>query len=163
MCLTANRACRLASTAGGRVPPALPRRRMLINVLLLRIVQAYQGLDRLDHALGVADEVAVGVGGRQVPGEAVDEAREVQDLAVRAAHGAEAVAVGEEAGEAGIDGGLVGTLMDHDLACDKAVGFRDQRHRGGRFDIIERVGDFPEPIKGGVEVLMLLTQRRGSR
>jgi hypothetical protein len=68
---------------------SLPRGRMLVDVLLLGIVQAHQGLDRLDHALGVTDEVAVCVGGRQVPGEAVDEAREVQDLAVRAAHGAE--------------------------------------------------------------------------
>ena len=46
---------------------ALSRRRMLIDVFFLRIVQAHQGLDRFDHALGVADQVAVGVGGRQVP------------------------------------------------------------------------------------------------
>ena len=43
--------------------------RVLINVLFLSVVQADQGLDCLDHALGVMDEVAVGVGGRQVLGE----------------------------------------------------------------------------------------------
>ena len=34
---------------------------MLIDVLFLRVVQAHEGLDRLDHTLGVAKEIPVGI------------------------------------------------------------------------------------------------------
>jgi hypothetical protein len=38
-----------------------PRRGMLVDIFLLRVVDAHQGLDRLDDALCVSNEVPVGV------------------------------------------------------------------------------------------------------
>ena len=39
----------------------MARRRVLVDVFLLSIVYAYQGLDQLDHALCVTDQVSIGI------------------------------------------------------------------------------------------------------
>ena len=67
-------------------PNQLARRDGLVDILFLRVVEAHQRLDRLDHPLRVADEIAVDVLRRQAFGEAGEQPREVQDLAMRAAH-----------------------------------------------------------------------------
>jgi hypothetical protein len=47
-----------------RLGAPLPRHCVLVNVFFLRVVQAHQGLDRLDHALRVAHDVTIRIGGR---------------------------------------------------------------------------------------------------
>jgi hypothetical protein len=64
-----------------------PRHDGFIDVFLLRRVHTDQGLDRLDHPLGFANEIAVDLLRRQVLDHAGEEPGEVQDLAVRSAHG----------------------------------------------------------------------------
>ena len=42
-------------------PLSMPRDRVLVDVFFLGVVDAHKGLDRLDHALRVADQIAVGI------------------------------------------------------------------------------------------------------
>ena len=131
---------------------------MLVDVLLLRVVDAHERLDRLDDALGVADEVSIGVSG----GETIRHARQqpglMDDLAVRPAHCPEAVPVGQELGKARIDGGLILTLMRHDVLGDDAVGLANQRHGRRGFGVIERIGDLPQAVELDLKPLVIFPQ-----
>jgi hypothetical protein len=48
---------------------------MLVNILLLRVVNAHERLNRFDHALRVANDVAVGIGGRKAIGQPAEQPR----------------------------------------------------------------------------------------
>ena len=63
--------------AGALRSGRLPSRRVFINILFLRVVQAHQGLDRLDHPLRIPHDIAVSIGRGQIFGKAADEACEV--------------------------------------------------------------------------------------
>ena len=86
-------------------------RRVFVDVLFLRIVDPHQGLDRLDHALCISNQVSIGIVGCQVRLELSQETRQMDDLAVRSTHRAQAVIVGEKFGEFRIDLGLVLAFM----------------------------------------------------
>ena len=57
-----------------------------VNVLLLGHMHAHERLDRLDHPLGVSDKIAVDPFLRQVLRYPSEQPREMQDLAMCAAH-----------------------------------------------------------------------------
>ena len=84
-------------TSGAR---RLSRDHGFVDVFLLRGMHAHQGLDRLDDPLGVANEIAVDLFRRQVLDHAGKLPAEMQDLAVRPAHGGKAVALLAESWQA---------------------------------------------------------------
>src|ERR1017187_9415894 len=93
----------------------LARHDSLVDILFLRRVDAHQSLDRLDHPLGVANEKTVDLFRRQVLDRAGEQAREVENLAVRPAHGREAVAIHENIRQPGVDAALVVALVFYHL------------------------------------------------
>ena len=97
---------RACAGSGGNAPL-----RVLVDVFLLRIVNAHEGLDRFDDALRVADEVAVRIARREPFGEAAEQTAEMHDLAMGPAHGAKAMAVRKVFGKIGIDLRLVVFLV----------------------------------------------------
>ena len=66
-------------------------------------MHAHQRLDRLDHLLGVSNEIAVEFLRRQVLDHAGEQPGEMQDLAVRPAHGRKAVALPQNPGQPRIE------------------------------------------------------------
>jgi hypothetical protein len=114
-----------AHCAFHRITP-LSRCYGIVDVFLLRGMDAHQGLDRLDDPLGVANEIAVDLFRRQVLHDAGKQARHMQDLAVRSAHGGKAVALLENAGKLRIDIAFVVALMRDHLLLNHLVGLRDQ-------------------------------------
>ena len=68
---------------------------VLVDVLLLRIVDAHKRFDGFDDALPVPDQVTVGVVWAEPISEAGQEPRHVQNLAMGAAHCEKAIAVGK--------------------------------------------------------------------
>src|SRR6266516_1726911 len=90
-------------------------------------MHAYQGLNRLDDPLRVANEVAIDLLRRQVLDHAGEQASEMQDLAVRPAHGGKTVALPENPGEPRIDAALVVALVHDHLLLNHLVRLRDQR------------------------------------
>ena len=141
------------------------RRNGLVDIFLLGGVEAHQGLDRLDQALGIANEVAVDLFRRQVSGDAGKQPGEMQDLAMRAAHGGEAVALPENLGELRIDVALVVALVDDHLLLNHLVRFGDQRGRALRDGVIERIDDRSQPVEFAdqrqVIAMQLASGRRG--
>ena len=61
---------------------ALRARGMLVYILLLRVVDAHERLDRFDYPLGIAYEIAIGIGWDQAIGDARQQACEMDDLPV---------------------------------------------------------------------------------
>ena len=57
-------------------------RRVFVDVLLLRIVYPYQGLDQLDHALCISNQVSICIIGFESIYELSQETRQVDDLSV---------------------------------------------------------------------------------
>ena len=53
----------------------MARRRVFVDVLLLRIVYPYQGLDQLDHALCISNQVSICIIGFKSIYELSQEAR----------------------------------------------------------------------------------------
>lgn len=70
-------------------------------------MNSHQGLDRLDRALRIADEITVVIAGHEAPDQAIKQPRLMHDLPMRTAHGAEPVAIGEILDEVWIDAVLV--------------------------------------------------------
>ena len=128
-------------------PPGLSRRDGFVDVFLLRGVQAHQGLDCLDQALGVTDEVAVDLFRRQVLGDAGEQAGEMQDFAMRPAHRRKAVALPQDHGKFRVDLSLVVTLMRDHLLLDHLVGLGDQGGRVFRVDVVQGVDDRSQPVE----------------
>ena len=110
-----------APQQGSSLLPNLAHDRVLINVFLLGVVDPHQGLDRLDHALRISDEISIGIFGSEACLELSQQTRQMDDLAVRPAHCTQAVIVGEESWRVRIDLGLVVSLMFDDLSRDDFV------------------------------------------
>ena len=105
---------------------------MRVDVLFLRIVEAHKGLDGLDHALGIADQISIGISRHQASRNAIQQPGQMKDFPVRAAHCAQAGCVGEDIGEAGIDGLLILALVHHDALCSNMIGLGNQCHGRSR-------------------------------
>ena len=88
-------------------------------------MEAHQSLDRLYQSLGIANEIAVDFLRWQVLGDAGEQPGEMQDLAVRPAHGGEAVALPQDLGELWIDVALVVALMRDHLLLNHLVRLGD--------------------------------------
>ena len=130
--------------------------RVLINVFLLGVVDPHQGLDRLDHTLRISNEVSIGVFGRQAGLELSKKTRQMDDLAMRSAHRTQAVTVGEELREFWINLGLVVSLMFDDLSRNDLVCLGNQCDRGRALGIVQRIGDFPQPVEPGFHPFVIL-------
>ena len=72
----------------------LDRNRLIIDILLLRVVDAHEGLDGSNHPLGIADEVFVGILRPQSMRQPPQEPRLMQNLAMCPAHGRQSMFVG---------------------------------------------------------------------
>ena len=81
----------------------------------------------------------------------------MDDLAVRSTHRAQAVIVGEKFGEIRIDLGLVIAFMFDNLARNDLVCLGNQCDCGNSLGIIQRIGDFPQPVECGFKSLVILT------
>jgi hypothetical protein len=66
---------------------------VLVDILFLGVVHAHEGLDCLDKALGVADDVSIGLPRVEIVAKPFEETCKVEDLAMRAAHGSKSVIV----------------------------------------------------------------------
>ena len=76
---------------------------LLVDVLFLGIVQPHQELDQLDDALGVPDQVPIGVLSVKPASELSQKTREIDNLPVSPAHGAKTRTFRKIFGEVGID------------------------------------------------------------
>ena len=88
---------------------------VLIDVFFLSVVDPHQGLDRLDHTLRISDQVSIGVLGSKSGPKLSQKTRQMDDLAMGSTHSPQAVIIGEEFCEFGINLGLVLPFMFDDL------------------------------------------------
>ena len=108
-------------------PLILLRHDGIVDILLLRRVDAHQRLDRFEDTLGIANQVTVDLLRRQVLDQAGEEAREVKYLAVGPAHGRETVPIREDLRKSRIDAALVFAFVLDDLRLDYGICFNNQR------------------------------------
>src|SRR5450755_2328228 len=80
-----------------------PRRRGFLDVFFLCRMHSHESLNRLDYALGIANEIAIDLLRWQV----LDQAGEMQYLAARLTHGGKTMALLRNPGEPRIDVALV--------------------------------------------------------
>ena len=88
----------------------------------------------------------------------------MQDLAMRPAHGAEAVAVGQESGETRIDAGSRRRARARRCVAPRCrLASAISATAAARLGVVERVGDLAQPVERRVEPLVLLAQRARRR
>jgi hypothetical protein len=115
--------------------------RVLVDVFFLRVVEAHEGFNRLDDALRVADEIAVGVLSPQPVRQPRQQSRQMEDFTVRAAHGGETMSLVQDLRKTRIDAALIVALVLDDLPCDETVRLANQDDRSSRGRIIQGIGD----------------------
>ena len=114
---------------------------MLINVLFLSIMHAHEGLNRLDNALGIPDQVAIGVcGGRPVASRSRRRAR------CRISRCADSWRQDRVrlpgTGETGVDFTLVSAFVLDNPPCHDLAGLADQRDSFRETGVVQRIGNF---------------------
>src|ERR1700734_2701640 len=103
------------------------RRCVLVDVFLLSVVNAGDRLDRFYDPLSVAQRRWIGVAFGEAFGQARQEMREVQQLAVDATHRREAIAARERASQTRIDFSFVYPLVLDEVFCDYGIRFADEQ------------------------------------
>ncbi len=139
--------------------------RPFIDILFLGAVNAHERFDGLDDALRVAHRVAVGGLQAQARRESRKQARRMLYLAMRAAHGGEQGGIAKVFGDLRIDRAFVLAFVADDVLRHQPVGFLDEGARTLRLNVVERVGDLPQPVERGGEVVVGAVQvvRGGGR
>jgi hypothetical protein len=100
-------------------------------------MHAHESLDRLDYALGIANEIAIDLLRWQV----LDQAGEMQYLAARLTHGGKTMALLRNPGEPRIDVALVVALVRDHLLLNHLVRLHDQCGAARWRGIVEPVDD----------------------
>jgi hypothetical protein len=145
-----------AEVGGHRTPGALivglrqwllSCRDCFVDVIFLRRMHADERPDRLDHSLGLANPIMVDLLHRPILDDPGQQAGKVQDLAVGAAHGGKAGAVGENLCQPRIDVAFIVALMIDDLPLDNCIRFHDQGRDALKRGIVHRVSYGSEAIE----------------
>ena len=84
---------------------------MLVDIFLLRIVNAHEGLDGLDDALRISNEIAVSVLGLKAFRKPRQQPCEVEDFTMRPAHRGQAMPIMQKLRETRIDATFVVALV----------------------------------------------------
>ena len=114
-------------------------------------MDAHKSFDPLDDALRVANQISVDFLGRRLLDDTGEQPGKVQYLAMRPAHGREAVGVGENLGELRIDDPFVVSLVFDYLQSNKGLRLLDQRDCALGSGIVQSVGDRPQPVEAAKE------------
>ena len=82
----------------------------------------------------------------------------MDNLPVGSAHRTQSMIVGEKPCEFRIDLGLILAFMLHDLSRNDCVCLRNQCDCSNSLGIIQRIGNFPQPIEPGFNPFVILAQ-----
>lgn len=132
---------------------------MFVNVILLRAMDAYQGFDGFDDPLGITDQVAVRILGRQRAREPGQEPGQMQNLTVSAAHRGKTQAIRQDLDQFWIDPRLVVALVFDDGIAHPRVGLDNEFHRVRACRLVEGIGNFAQTVERAGDFNMSLAQR----
>jgi len=104
-------------------------------------MHSHESLNRLDYALGIANEIAIDLLRWQVLDQAREQSGEMQYLAARLAHGGKTMALLQNPGEPRIDVALVVALVRDHLLLNHLVRLHDQCGAARWRGIVEPVDD----------------------
>jgi hypothetical protein len=90
------------------------RHGILVDIFFLRTVQPNERLDGLDDALGIADQIAIGILGAKPKGRALKKPCQMLDFPVGAAHGGKPRGIGKLSRKPRIDPSLVFAFVRDD-------------------------------------------------
>ena len=123
------------------------RHGILVDIFFLRAVQTNDRLDGLDDALGVADQIAIGIFGAKPKGKALKKPCQMLDFPVGAAHGGKPRRIAKLSRKPRIDRSLVFAFVFDDAFLHDAVGFRDEGDSALSVRVVQGVCNFAQAIE----------------
>lgn len=102
---------------------------MLVDIFLLRVVNAHKGLDRLDDALRIPNEIAISVLRLKALGNPSQQPCKVEDLTMRPAHCGQAMTIMQKLRKTRINSTFIVSLVLNDLGCYQSGSFANESRR----------------------------------
>ena len=102
---------------------------MLVDIFLLRVVNAHEGLDGLDDALRIPNEVAICVLRLKAFRNPRQQPCEVEDLTMRPAHCGQAMPIMQKLRKTRINPTFIVALVLNDLGCYHSSSFANESRR----------------------------------